>query len=307
MADTTPSDGNRRKGNNPKVIDVASDSKFSWRMFKNFVSMISNDIGRRGFDIGWVSTLTGFLETAFGKATVSGMVFPALAAWIQNPEVLKKYLRQAGLPPEVNGIIDEALDDLIEGVRQGYVQRGRLTENDVDKALVQVQGNLGARMSKFTFAQLVPRLAATDRQRLLVWLGGLSADDRKKFDFYRPKLNDMIALSAFIAQENDQRLSYLEALYGKPPTAPASLGSILNIGKRITHAIVPKAEKSLKDFLENPAANAQAIAEMIDPGMKQAAEAAQGAPAQAGGTPTAAEQRRQARRARIELNKKKRW
>lgn len=210
-------DGNRRqRGNNRQGgVDLASDNSAAWRFVKNMLAMFANDIGRRGYDIGWIQTFFEALERIFGESVTGTLLFPGIAALIQNPAILKTAIRNAGAPPQVNALIDEMLDDLIEGLRQAYVQRGRLNQGDAGRVAAQVQDKF-QKQAKMTYAEAVFRLTTAEQTELTQWIGTFSEEDSSKFHSCRAQLNNGHALRSLLAQQSVHRIQFLMRIYGVP-------------------------------------------------------------------------------------------
>lgn len=243
-------DGNRKKGGGQRrEIDLASDGSFIWRLIKTNVSAAANDIGRAGYDVGPIKTALDVAEKVLGpRLTAQGL--NVLAALVQNPDMLKSYLRALGLPEQVNGLIDEFIDDLFEGLRMGMRDgHNKLDEQSQMKAekdaLGKLRGKLGSLEIK-TFEQAQASLSQVEQDQLYLILRGFSPEQRKTFDAYRTKLaaSGRGGIKAFIrivfaapaAGRAAEAVTYLESTYGtlaKPATATT---------------VVDKTVKTVKEF-----------------------------------------------------------
>lgn len=244
-------DGNQRGGN-----DIAEDESFGWEWLKNAISMIGNDLGRKGYQVSWIQSTIGAVEGLLGKTVTDRVLFPTIGAILRNPLVVKTALLKAGVPPQFNMLINEFIDESVEGVRDQYVRNGKLSKSDANRALTRAQTKLATRLGESTFADAVTLLPPADQTAFAGWIGGLGKDDLKKFDFYRPQLNSGSRLHALIAQPAAGRIPYLERLFGAPPQ-PITPAGVVDTMVKSTKEFVGAVQR----YIPTPDAAQQAAAD----------------------------------------------
>jgi len=264
--------GNRRgnrnqqnqKGKKPP-LELSSDPSYLWRFIKNLVGAFGNQVGKVGFDIGFIQKVLAGCEKVFGEA-LTGMGVSSLAALIQNPEFLKQAIRKLGFwPDHLNALIDEFIDDVFEGVRMAYSDRNRLKETDVGTAVAKAQDNLHRKLCQSDYADAFLQLTVEEQALIDEWIAGLTDDERKKFDFYRvQKIKGVMPLKALLhhlrSKDVDKRaraLGYLERLYG-PVKEPVVTTMLDGFKKTVTAAV-----KAVGGVIPDPKVTTKAANDMM--------------------------------------------
>jgi len=222
--------GNKRTGSQRREVELASDPSFLWRFIKTNLAAAANDIGRAGYNVPAVSGLLDAVERTFGPR-LAGLGINAVAAAVQNPQIVKTQIRNFGWPEQVNGLIDEFIDDLFEGLRMGLREgHKKIDESVVHKAERDAMGNLRAKINRIEIKSLdqgLGFLTAVEHAQFVDALGRFSADQQKSFQYYRNKLalGGIGAIRAFIrtaaaapvATRAAACMEYLNTVYGPPP------------------------------------------------------------------------------------------
>ncbi len=261
---------NRGRGNDRdrgnKEGDLASNPSLFWRTIKNYVSVFANDLGQAGVASSLGGQLVEKLESILGEEAIKAGL-PMAAAVVQNPLVVKQFVRQMGWPEEVNVLIDEAIDDWFEGVRMGVQNRGKFSQQDLNQHFAKARGNLLKRLNdEATFERSLGMVGEEATKKIDNFFFALPAGHQARFNALKPKLKTPADLRLFLqrvetlmqAHPGDAPSAILEKLepaYGigakKADTEP-SFASILGRLKKGVSKILGKADKVVTEAIEHP-------------------------------------------------------
>lgn len=272
-----PRQGRRRRDNRRQgEVDLSADPSFAWRFLGRIMSGFANDLGKKGYGLAPVQLSLQAIENVLGPQLTS-MGINALAAAVQNPQIVKAWMKGMGWPDQVVALGDEFIDDVFEGVRMA-LRGDKINENDVNRAISQASQKLLSKApGPRSFADAAQLLTATEFDTLDDLLKGFGPDDRKKFDGYRQQIASVSALRALIrrvaavpaANRSAEALAYLQRQYGDSK-APA-LGVVANAVGGLTKRL----GDGVKRLMDDPAASFTAMADAIDQGTQAAEPAAQ--------------------------------
>lgn len=220
--------GRRYFADMDKETELSSHPDFKWRLAKTSLSLLANALGRRA-NIGPIKGLLDKAESLFGKTALSFGTALAAAA-VQEPQFVKRAVSAWGLPREMNGLADEFIDDVFEGVNMARFTGGKLTAKDADALLNEKVRVLEGKAKKIQIAQptydeIVERLDEEELVQLTAILKGiqkLEESERKKFDLLKPKIVSIkILRMALTLDEPKAFIEFLELHFGKTKTEGA--------------------------------------------------------------------------------------
>jgi|GEM_PF-3752399 len=220
----------KKGGGGSREPDLASDPSFFWRFIKTSLSAFGNDVGKRGYDIGPVHDILESLEKLVGPEA-TGIAINALAATIQEPAIVKKWVRRIGWPEQINGLADEFIDDVFEGLRMAYRERGKVSQTDANRALAGAQDKQEARLGKgITYAEALQLLDPAQQAAYQAKVTALGVDRLATFDKLRGKINSPRDLKTLILLPVDQWIPHLEQKFGavKPPEKKSAIAGLFD-------------------------------------------------------------------------------
>ncbi len=216
MADTR-SRGGRRGGGSGREIDISSDPAYVWRLIGMMVSSFANDVGKMGYKLPPVTLALGAIQTVLGPQLTSFGI-NALAAAIQNPEIVKRWVRALGWPEQINALGDEFIDDFFEGLRMA-LRDDKVDVNAAQGALKAASSKLLGKADRLAVKSVEDAYLMLDEAEQLYYeamLLGFSADERKTFDLYTSKLANVVALKALVRRlENAAAIATAAAVLGE--------------------------------------------------------------------------------------------
>ena len=239
-------------GGNKGVLDIISVPHLAKGFATSIISLKIADAASRGFDPLKLMSLAKLVEGHFGEKIVTNGFFPVMESLIGDNSPLKGMMAAVGLPPILNDIFTESLGDYVEQLRRDYLAKGKLTASESEQEKIKFTNRLRSRREDSTYGEALFLLAPEMREKVDAVVkaveDGLNAGDKAKFRAYRDKLRGTDALRTLVEvytkrnQDPKEVLGFFERTFAvaPAPTAVPVMGQAQSIAKKIKEALFGK-------------------------------------------------------------------
>lgn len=243
----------RSKGGGGGFKDVTVSGSFFARSVKTYGEKIAKILGESVAGVAFVKLGYEALTSIVGVNVLEAAA-PAVTAWIQNPAVVKTWIRglfaDGDEADAVLELIDEWIDRWAESLQETLAKNGKLTEGDITKSLdaatKHIEDKLGA---KLPYELALEGCPLPTQKALIALIRAMDEEQRKRFDAYRKRLTtsrgimQIVELSLGDADDDVmdavRLLANLEIKYGPPPKKADPAGTVASAFK--------KADKVIRD------------------------------------------------------------
>ena len=272
----------------PPPINKAKETGFLGKFMAEIVGNIARD---KPFSAamggGAVAKLLKQSEDLFGSTVVQNALLPALTAAVTDEDakaIVRGFARTLHIPGAFMPMIEDALEDSIEGLREASrIKDGSdafITPKTADEKKREVVAKATSKVkTSMDFHDLTLMLSPTDRKDLFDWVAWLEREDSESYKvwvkYYLPLVNSVSKLDDVIEVLTGRRdgegggytkvIPYLHRLYpdAVPPKEEKKMGVIGELSERL-HTLVGSAKATTSEFdAKMKAAHEKSEAELL--------------------------------------------